>query len=313
MNEFDIIKHYFDSHSLSRKEVIVGIGDDCAIVTVPHQQQLAITTDTLIEGVHFLKSTSPTDIGYKALAVNLSDLAAMGATPAWFTLALTLPHADQTWLEQFTQGMFELANHYHIELIGGDLTKAEQLTMSLSAYGFVDSKQFLKRDNAQLGDLICVSHTLGDAAFGFHILKNNRIVTDEQKNFFLQKLNRPKPQIELGKQLVNIAHACIDISDGLIADLSHILEMSSVGACVNVDKIPLSTYLQQTVTQDVAQELALTGGDDYELCLTIPHENIHLLPSSCTIIGEITREPGLSLLKNGKHYQISTKGYQHFS
>jgi thiamine-monophosphate kinase len=312
MNEFSIIEHFFNQQKINRQDVIVGIGDDCAIVHPPINQELLITTDTLVNEVHFLKNTSAYDIGFKALAVNLSDLAAKGAEPAWITGALTLPAADEQWLKEFASGLFELANRYHVQLIGGDLTKGP-LTITLQAIGFAPSNQAIRRNGAKVGDLIYVTNTLGDAALGLAYLKNIATIPNVHREYFITRLNRPEPRIEVGKKLRGIAHASIDISDGLAADLQHILKNSHVGAIVYIDKLPLSKALYEAVPLEDGIVLALTGGDDYELCFTLPPEKVTMLSFECTCIGEIVAPPGLDLrYQNGNKYQGNAIGYKHF-
>lgn len=312
MNEFSIIEHFFNSSSLKRKDVILGIGDDCAIVAPP-EQELLITTDTLVSGVHFLPEMSAYDIGFKSLAVNLSDLSAKGAEPAWMTLALTLPHNDETWLKSFSKGLFELADRYSVQLIGGDLTKG-QLTITIQAMGFAPKNQSIRRSGAKPDDLIYVTHTLGDAALGLAYLKKSVAIAAPYKDYVIARHCRPEPRVELGKQLRNIAHASIDISDGLAADLGHILDMSQVGATVYVDSIPLSEALLASVSREEGIAFALNGGDDYELCFTIAPDKAHLLDTSCTCIGKITNQPGLDLrYQNEKKYNGTQAGYKHFS
>lgn len=304
-HEFDIIENFFAKQTIQRCDVALGIGDDAAILTPPLKQQLVITTDTLVAGVHFPFATAAYDIGYKSLAVNLSDLAAMGADPAWITLALTLPEADDEWLNDFCRGLFDLAKKYQVQLVGGDLTRGP-LTITIQAQGFVPNNQAIKRSTAHSGDLIFVANTLGDAAFALQ----NKDSPEETRI----RLNRPEPQIELGRKLRGIASAAIDISDGLVADLNHILISSKVGAIVYVDQIPLSRALL-VLPQDDALKLALTGGDDYALCFTVPNDKKELLTQipNLTWIGIITEKVGLDLrFKQGSSYNSSTLGYRHF-
>jgi thiamine-monophosphate kinase len=313
MNEFAIIEHFFNSSNIKRNDVMLGIGDDCAIVQPPHDQELLITTDTLVNGVHFLPEMHAYDVGFKSLAVNLSDLAAKGAEPAWMTLALTLPNNDENWLKDFSKGLFELANRYHVQLIGGDLTKGP-LSITIQAMGFAPKNQSLQRSNAKPNDLIYVSHTLGDAALGLAYLKNSRTIAKPYQDFLIARHSRPEPRVELGKQLRHIAHASIDISDGLTADLGHILDMSHVGATVYVDSIPLSEALLASVSREEGIALALNGGDDYELCFTVAPDKAHLLNTPYTCIGKITNQPGLDLrYQDEKKYNGTQAGYKHFS
>lgn len=310
MNEFQIIQHFFSQQNIQRDDVTLGIGDDAAIVSIPTNHQLVITADTLVQGVHFPMDTAAFDIGYKALAVNLSDLAAMGATPAWITLALTLNKADSAWLTDFSRGLFALTAPHQVQLIGGDLTStAGPLTITIQAHGFVPTQKALRRDQAKPGDLIYVTHTLGDAAYAIELILQNKSVPEP----FNQRLNRPEPQIAIGKQLRHIAHAVTDISDGLAADLGHILERSQVGAEVFVEQLPLSAELKQSTSSEHSIDLALNGGDDYELCFTVPHDHPQTFDFDCTCIGKITAEKGLVLQFNdGRKYTGSVRGYQHF-
>jgi thiamine-monophosphate kinase len=306
LNEFDIIQTFFNKPiTKSNANIILGIGDDAAIVAVPEHHELVITTDTLVANVHFPSHTSAYDIAYKALAVNLSDLAAMGATPAWVTLALTLPEANEQWLTDFSNGFFTLANHFHTALIGGDITRGP-LSITIQAHGIIPKGLALRRDNAQVGDLIFVTHTLGDAGLA---LQHQTLPQN-----ILDKFYRPEPQIVIGEKLRGIANAAIDISDGLAADLGHILEKSHVGAEIIVDKIPLSHSLLEFVSIEQGIQLALTAGDDYELCFTVPENKLSQLNNNhVTCIGKITKNSGLDLhYQNGKKYDLKIHGYQHF-
>ncbi len=313
MNEFSIIQHFFTTQKVMRHDVILGIGDDAAIVSPPTNQQIVITTDTLVDGVHFPKETSPFDIGHKSLAVNLSDLAAMGASPAWLTLALTLPNIDETWLRDFARGFFTLAEEYNAQLIGGDLTRGP-LTITIQAHGLIPAGTAIQRNNAKPGDLIYVTNTLGDAALGLAVLQNKITLPNQDQKNIIAKINRPTPQIKMGEQLRGIASAALDISDGLAADLGHILEKSHVGAEVNVNLIPLSTFLRDNIHYQDALQFALSGGDDYELCFTVPPNKINQVPENCTCIGKITNTNKLELHdSNGNEFYLNHTGYQHFT
>ena len=318
MTEFEIIKKYFASRSIKRADVIESIGDDAAIVAVPKNQQLVITTDTLIAGRHFPHETSPFDIGHKSLAVNLSDLAAMGATPHWVTMALTLPKADEVWIKHFCDGFFELAHRYQVELIGGDLTEGP-LSITIQALGCIPAQKALLRKGAKPSDLLYVTGTLGDAGLALKCLKEKHSLDPAYKEMIFAKLNRPEPCVEIGEKLRGIAHAAIDISDGLAADLKHILEKSGVGAILHVDQLPLSEALIHSLSHEEAIALALTSGDDYELCFTVPENNRLALENifstlSCrlTCVGKITKEKNLSMYDQGKKYHGPRFGYQHF-
>ena len=321
MTEFDIIKTYFATQTEHRPDVILGIGDDTAIVKVPAHQELAITTDSLVSGIHFLETTKPYDIGYKALAVNLSDLAAMGATPAWVTLAITLPQqlAQDAWLQDFCNGFFTLANRYQVQLIGGNLAHGP-LSITVQALGFVPQHHAILRSGAKPNDLIYVTGTLGDAGLALQSLLGKETLPPEDATTLLRRLHQPEPRIATGQLLHGDAHAAIDISDGFAADLSHILEQSQVGATVYVDQLPLSYELKQSIPVEKAITLALTAGDDYELCFTIPpdkraqlEKKLSSLPCRLTCVGTIKAEQGLDLrYQNGNPYHGPISGYQHF-
>jgi len=310
-NEFEIIRKFFQQQNLTRPDVALNIGDDAAIVNIPTDQQLVVTTDTLISGVHFPKETTADAIGHKALAVNLSDLAAMGATPAWVTLAMSLPDADELWLKNFSQSFFRLANQYHTQLIGGDLTRGA-LSITVTALGLVPKNKALTRAGANAGDLIYVTNTLGDAALALKYLHHDNL----SKNL-LRSLNYPEPRIAIGEKLRGIASAAIDISDGLLADLGHILESSGKGARIELTKIPLSKDFLMMASEE-EKMLALNGGDDYELCFTVPATRVRMLETvlkdemvSC--IGVVTEGKQLELDGiDGKLIENNFLGYKHF-
>lgn len=317
LGEFDLIHRYFERPIEQRQDVIVGIGDDGAVVRVPPGMELVLTSDTLVAGVHFSEDIPPEDLGYRALAVNLSDLAAMGARPAWATMALTLPQAEEAWLAAFAQGFFELAQRFSVALIGGDLTRGP-LSITMQLHGFVPEGRALRRSGAQAGHYIYVTGTLGDAALA--LTPRLAELTDTYRPYLLGRLYRPSPRILEGLILRPIASSAIDISDGLIADLGHILETSHVGAVLEVDRLPLSTALQKIKDKKYGWELALTGGDDYELCFTVPPEHQAVLESkrsdfACTVscIGRIEAERGLRCIEHdGTPYLPQGAGYRHF-
>lgn len=309
LNEFEIIKKYFFKNNY-RADVVLKPGDDCALLKMPADQLLAISIDTLVENTHFFPTIPAEALGYKALAVNLSDLAAMGATPAWVTMALTLPEVNEIWLEKFSQGFFNLADEFQVDLVGGNLSKGP-LAVTVQVHGFLPRNQALKRNAAKIGDLIFVSGELGAAGAALLSEKNEITISTEQKNELLNCWYYPKPKIELGKKLLNIAHAAIDISDGLLADLQHILTASQVGAEIHLNQIPVYPLLHEIFSAEQALDLALSAGEDYQLCFTVPENKIHLLPQTgkITCIGKITA--GSKLLLNEK--QVTNKlGYQHF-
>ena len=306
LTEFEFIECYITNASTPRNDVVLSAGDDAAIVNVPADQSLVITVDSMIEGRHFLPDTPAHALGYRLLAVNLSDLAAMGANPAWATLALTIPELETKWLDDFFQGFYDLARRYNIALIGGNTAKGS-LNLTLQLHGFVPKSKGLLRSGAFVGDKIIVTGTLGDAALALQYLRGEFLPADEtQKALLLQKLYYPTPRIELGLALLDKASAAIDISDGLAADLNHILQASQVGARLEVDKLPVN------FTHPSMQEYALYTGDAYELCFTISPEKLSWLEKTCetlkvpfTVIGEIVeKELGLNIPVHGwDHFQ----------
>ena len=318
MNEFELIREFFGSQPVTRPDVVLGIGDDAALLNVPDDHELVVTTDMLVAGVHFPDTTDPCSIGHKSLAVNLSDLAAMGATPAWFTLNLSLPQADAVWLREFSQGMFALARQYDVALVGGDTTRGP-LTIGIQAMGFVPRFQALTRAGSRPGDHIYVTGQLGEAALGLMQVQGKIDLPEEYQGPVIARLNRPLPRIAAGIALRGVASACIDISDGLSADLGHILEASQVGARIQLVRLPLSPAYD-AVFGEVGWEPALSGGDDYELCFTVPAERetelrraAARLGVACAQIGEIETHLGLRTVgAHGQLYTPATRGYDHF-
>lgn len=321
-SEFNLIEKYFARPQRAREvdpDIIVGIGDDAALITIPVGMELVVSIDTLVAGVHFLLDTAPTDIGHKVLAVNLSDLAAMGATPRWATLALSLPEIDEAWLSAFSQGFFALAERFGVHLIGGDTTRGP-LSVTVQMHGLVAPGQALRRAAAQAGDRIYVTGELGDAGLALRALQGKASLAPDDAPYLLIRLNRPEPRISAGLALSGIAHAAIDISDGLAADLGHILAASRLGATVHLDRLPLSKPVAATVTQSADWSLPLSAGDDYELCFMVPQENeirlaavLEQFGCKCTCIGVIEATPGLRwALAGGKLLSYETKGYDHF-
>ncbi|WP_419843506.1 thiamine-phosphate kinase [Actinobacillus pleuropneumoniae] len=319
MTEFEVIAQYFKRKNL-RSDVDLSVGDDCAVTTLKPNECLAVTTDTLVSGTHFLPSISAADLAYKTLAVNLSDLAAMGAAPAWVSLALTLPKVDHQWLAEFSQSLFAVLDRYHVDLIGGDTTGGP-LSLTLTAQGILPQDQGLFRHQAQVGDWIFVSGSLGDSAAGLSLLLDNCKISDESDRYLVQRHLRPTPRVELGLALRAFSCCAIDISDGLLADLGHILERSQVGAEIELDNIPLSTHLTTKYSEKEALHFALTGGEDYELCFTVSDdkrsEMERILRSQgikVSRIGRITpAASGLILRQNGKQVPLPTQsGFDHF-
>lgn len=316
-SEFSIIKRYFEHITDERSDVIVGIGDDCALLQCPATQQLAVSIDTLVEGIHFFPDVDPESLGHKSLAVGLSDLAAMGAKPAWFTLALTLPQVNATWLAAFSSGLANLAKLHHIALVGGDTTQGP-LSISIQVHGFVNADHALRRDGAKEGDLIYVTGTLGDAGAALALKQNKlpeNLVSKADLAFLNQRLERPSPRVQIGTSLIEIATAAIDISDGLVADLGHILQKSGVGAQLDLDLLPASPALTKLTSQKTS--LALFSGDDYELCFTVPPGQSDWVQDKfkgqCTCIGTIIADQEMIFTKNNQRIELMGSGYEHFS
>lgn len=318
--EFDLITRYFDRFKPVRRDVQLGIGDDCALLTVAEKQLLAISTDTLVSGVHFLADINPSDLGYKALAVNLSDLAAMGADPAWLSLALTLPEANDKWLEAFSNSLFEQLNYYGMQLIGGDTTRGP-LSITLTINGLIPEGRALTRQGAKIGDWIYVTGTLGDSAAGLALLQGRFSVEQQvERDYLLARHLRPHPRVLQGQALRDLASAAIDISDGLIADLQHILKASQCGARLDLDELPMSQILTSNTDVEQALYWALAGGEDYELCFTVPEVNrgaldlaLNHLGADYTCIGQIAPlGEGMTFYRNNQQVTLPWKGYDHF-
>lgn len=315
--EFGLIQDFFakPAQRHPRPDTRLGIGDDCALVCCRPGTELAITVDTLVSGVHFLADVDPESLGHKALAVNLSDLASMGASPAWCTLALTVPEVNTAWLEAFARGFFALAQRYGIQLIGGDTTRGP-LSITLQAMGQIANGQALRRSGARPGDLIYVSGPLGTAGLGLKMRLGTLSPSDVDT---INALERPEPRIELGRQLVGLATACIDISDGLAADLGHLLSASQVGAELDYAAIPLSGQVREYLQHSHDFALPLTAGDDYELCFTVPAQHRNAVDTLLArhglcgaAIGTIIAEPGLKIHRDGHLMTLTQHGYDHF-
>jgi thiamine-monophosphate kinase len=319
ISEFQLIDRFFTRQRVRRDDVLLGVGDDAALLRVPEGQALAVSVDTLVEGVHFLSDMPPRDLGYRALAVNLSDLAAMGAQPAWATLALTLPCAEVDWLGEFSAGFFELAHEFDVQLVGGNTARGP-LSVTVQVHGFVPPAHALTRRGARAGDLVFVTGTLGDAALGLRIERGELQAADDDAATLRGRFRHPTPRVAAGVALRGLASACIDVSDGLLADLGHILDASGVGARVWVDDLPLSTAYVHARGDATDWNAALNGGDDYELCFTANpahRERIEraVAASGCAAacIGAIESTPGLRCeYRDGRPYRIEQRGYQHF-
>lgn len=322
-SEFDIIRRYFTDKQSNRTDVNLAIGDDAALLRPPSGQSLVVSVDTLVSGVHFPENTSPEAVGHKALAVNLSDMAAMGAEPSWFTLAITLPGVDENWLTQFSKGLFALARDFNIQLVGGDTTHSSPhgpLSITIQMMGFVPEGQALTRSGTVAGDSIYVTGSLGDAAAGLQVKQGKLNPPTSIAKQLLDKLEKPQPRVAVGLALRGLANAAIDISDGLAADLGHVLTASNVGADISINKLPLSDAFQSLMLTD-GWQLAASAGDDYELCFTVnkssEKEMLKILNSpgsTCTKIGTISAQPGLRWFdKSDSEQMLSLTGYDHFN
>jgi thiamine-monophosphate kinase len=287
VSEFDLIGRIRDRVG-SRADVFLGIGDDAALLRVPPGKLLVVATDTLNVDVHFPADTAAADLGWKALAVNLSDLAAMGARPAWCTLSLSLPHADEAWLDGFLDGFLALAHKHDVALVGGDTTRGP-LSICVTVHGLVDPDDVLRRDAAQVDDDIWVTGTLGDAAAALVQLRAGGAADGALR----ARLDRPTPRIEIAQALARIAHAGIDLSDGLLADLGHVCTASGVGAMVELDTLPASSMLAARFNAEARQVLQASGGDDYELCFTA-------MPAQRDAIGQLARGHDVAITRVGR-------------
>lgn len=306
--EFNLIRQFF-TRAAQQKFTRLSVGDDCALLSVPEGYELAITTDTMVENVHFFPDVLPEQLGHKLLAVNLSDLASMGAEPIAITLALTLPKVDTEWLAAFATGLFALADKYHLDLIGGDTTSGP-LTLSIQAMGLVPGNNAMLRSSARVGDLIYVTGNIGDAGLGLKVRQGYKAQSVQSA---LQRFNNPDPRIEEGLAIRAIANACIDISDGLAQDLGHILGKSDVGATLDFQCLPLSSSVSEYIAQTGDWRLPLCAGDDYELCFTVAPEDVAKLTIPCTRIGVIELQAGLRLLRNGECESFTNSGFEHFT
>lgn len=318
--EFQLIQQFFQREQAEQpaEGVLLGIGDDCALLQMPTGKQLAVSVDTLVAGVHFPLDADAELIAERALRTNLSDLAAMGSDPLWFTLALTLPEANEEWLRNFSRGLFACAREYKIALIGGDTTSGP-LTITIQVMGTIAPGTAMRRDGANIGDFILVTHNLGDGAAALAVIQD-RIHCDESSAGYLhERFYRPVPRLQESALIRGLATAALDISDGLVADLQHICDASDVGAIIDVENLPLSAAVQSLNNPTQALEWALSGGDDYELCFTVAPEkmaDVAMLIAqgklNATVIGEIV--PGNKVIceYEGEPFTLANTGYQHF-
>lgn len=318
--EFEIIDQYFARHALQRPDVDLGIGDDAAVVRVPQDKRLVVAVDTIVEGVHFPTDISARDIGYRALAVNLSDLAAMGAEPAWAVMALTIPDLNEAWLDQFAEGFAELARTSNIALVGGDLVRGP-LSVSVTVHGILPADAGLTRSGASPGDDLYVTGTLGAAACGLNTLMGSAPDQgDRDLSCVMANFLKPKPRLREGRDLLSLASAAIDISDGLLIDIGRLVTASAVSASLDAGSIPVSESVVSLCGDDAALQYALSGGDDYELCFALPPDMVDELSRvssgwscGCTRIGNLDDGEGVHIWRDGTLMSADRPGYDHFA
>jgi thiamine-monophosphate kinase len=318
LSEFDLIERFFRGCGAKRADVQVGIGDDAAILQCPAGLDLVAAVDSLVDGVHFPHGSPPASVGHRALAVNLSDLAAMGARPAWALLALTLPQADESWLSEFAAGMAALARAHEVALVGGDTTSGP-LCVTVQVLGHVQRASALLRSGGRPGDAVFVSGTPGDAAAGLAIEQGALAVAGETAAYLRERFLYPAPRLALGERLCRYASACIDVSDGLLGDTAKLARASGCGVTISYEDVPISEALKSAAGEERARELALTGGDDYELCFAVrPNVVARLLAElpprrwGYTRIGALRQAPGADVVRGGAVMSFAHSGYEHF-
>jgi thiamine-monophosphate kinase len=316
--ESQLIERYFRGLGGDRADTVLGIGDDAALLRLPPDSELALTTDALVEGVHFLPGAPARALGHRALAVNLSDIAAMGAAPAWALLSLILPAADEDWLQEFSAGFAALARQHQVALVGGNLSRGP-LSITLQLAGVVPAGQALRRSGARAGDRLYLSGSVGDAACGRNMLHGGGpIPNDADAAWLLQRFRYPTPRVALGEALRGIASACIDVSDGVYIDATRLLSASRCAAALEIERLPLSQPLRHALRGD-AWRAALAGGEDYELCFSVPAVHADALPAiaartgqALTCIGTLHDGNGITLTAAGALIPFSPAGFDHF-
>jgi thiamine-monophosphate kinase len=315
LGEFDLIERYF-TRSGGRSDVLLGVGDDAALLQVPPGQVLVAAVDTLVEGRHFLPGAPPESVGHQTLAVNLSDLAAMGATPAWALLSLSLPDADEAWLSGFAAGLYALADRCGVALVGGDTVRGPRVA-TITALGFVEPGQALTRSGARPGDVVYVSGWPGEAAAGLEALR--RGVTAGPDDPLVRRYRFAEPRLALGRDLRGRASSAMDVSDGLLGDLRKLCAASGVGAQLDLERLPVSQELRCRHSAGECEQFVLCGGDDYELLFTVPRQEApsleHALAGShvVTRIGHVEAAPGVRCLRYGSPAEVRGGGYDHFA
>jgi len=314
-DEFQIIAKYF-TRAITDRDVVVGIGDDAAVVTAT--ESIAVAVDTLVEGVHFPAGLPAEAIGYRALAVNLSDMAAMGAQPRWCTLALTLPQANSAWLEGFATGLFGLAERHSVSLIGGDLTRGP-LTVSVQILGTVTASGLLTRAGGHVGDDVYITGTLGDSAAGLALIAEHAGTRGREYAALQERFLWPEPRVAAGRALGRVASAAIDVSDGLVADLGRLCTASGCGATIDAERLPMSAELLSLFPPQTAESYALSGGDDYELCFTAAPAQAQtvdavLEAAGCRArkIGRLVAGDAVQCRRDGEPFEPGASGYRHF-
>jgi thiamine-monophosphate kinase len=315
LNEFDLIRRYFTPPT--RHTVLAG-GDDAALIAVRPEMEVAVSTDALVSGQHFFAEAEPRAIGYKSLAVNLSDLAAMGAIPRWATLSLTLPDADPVWLERFSEGFLSIAQDHDVDLIGGDTTRGA-LTVCVTIIGEVEAGRALRRSGARPGDELWVSGTIGDAALAVAHLRGDLVLQPAERAGAMQRLDYPQPRVKLGRGLLELATSCIDISDGLVADVGHLGECSGVHISIELDALPRSALALRYCDHPIGRRAVLAGGDDYELAFTAPAAHRSSLEAlagrgvALTCVGRVEPGSGVSVVdRSGVPMILAETGFDHF-
>jgi len=316
VDEFEIIRRYFERES-SSEDIRVGIGDDGAVLIPSQDRDLISVVDTLVSGIHFPQTLAATDVGYRAVVVNLSDVAAMGARPRWMTLALTLADVEPEWLDGFAQGLFAAADEHALVLVGGDTTRGTQTVISVQIIADVEPGKAMTRAGAEEGDAIYVTGTVGDAAAGLSILQSG-LPNSDDVDYLIGRFARPVARIAVGAAISHFAHAAIDLSDGLYSDLEKLLTASGVAGSLELTDIPLSSHITNLMDEEDALRFALSGGDDYELCFTAgtAGKQIRDVTESAgvaiTRIGQVVPGSGLQCLRNGNEYDYQDAGYRHF-
>ncbi|MBW0454264.1 MAG: thiamine-phosphate kinase [Candidatus Kinetoplastibacterium crithidii] len=318
MSEFDIIRRYFSKSAVQKN--MLGIGDDCALFTVPHGNEVAISKDLLVEGKHFFSSVDPVSLGHKSLAVNLSDLAAMGAQPIGCLLGIAIPRVDHQWLSKFSKGFFKLSNEFSCPLLGGDTVKSScGISISITVFGAVPVSKAIRRSGAKLNDEIWVSGNLGSADIAYRIITKQILANKSLLRRTIHALDWPNPRIHLGRSLLGIANSAIDISDGFLQDLSHITKSSNLGANIYYDQIPFDKYLEGRVSRKDIKRAILNGGDVYELCFTAPKSNHNVIRKISNetgvvlhMVGEIVNGKSIKIFFHNNDISYDINGFNHF-